>query len=130
MVKSLSPGATLLAGNANCLVQAAEISSDGGTFWEVQYHPELTLAEIAAALRRQYEDLLQQGVAPARMRRANTPPCSMVAGARAGASSYVFFGFETDTALASYLFVVIDWAIWSELEGFRVRRPELCRQPD
>ena len=40
--------------------------------------------------------------------------------------SYVFFGFETDTALASYLFAVIDRAIRSELEGFRMRRPELA----
>jgi hypothetical protein len=40
--------------------------------------------------------------------------------------SYVFFGFGTDTALASYLFAVIDRAIRSELEGFRMRRPELA----
>ena len=40
--------------------------------------------------------------------------------------SYVFFGFDTDTALASYLFAVIDRAIRSELEGFRSRRPELA----
>ena len=40
--------------------------------------------------------------------------------------SYVFFGFDTDTALASYLFAVIDQAMRSELEGFRVRRPELA----
>ncbi len=39
--------------------------------------------------------------------------------------SYVLFGFETDTTLASYLFAVIDRAIRSELEGFRMRRPEL-----
>lgn len=63
LVETLPPGATLLAGNAVCPVQAAEIRLDGGTFWGVQYHPELTLAEIAAAMRRQSEDLLQQGVA-------------------------------------------------------------------
>ncbi len=40
--------------------------------------------------------------------------------------SYVFFGFDTDTALASYLFAVIDRAIRSELDGFRMRRPELA----
>ena len=39
---------------------------------------------------------------------------------------YVFFGFETDTTLASYLFAMIDRAIRSELEGFRMRRPELA----
>ncbi|MGI4793548.1 MAG: type 1 glutamine amidotransferase [Janthinobacterium lividum] len=63
LVESLPPGATLLAGNTICPVQAVEICLDGGTFWGVQYHPELTLAEIAGAMRRQSEDLLQQGVA-------------------------------------------------------------------
>lgn len=63
LVESLPPGATLLAGNAICPVQAVEICLDGGTFWGVQYHPELTLAEIAGAMRRQSEDLLEQGVA-------------------------------------------------------------------
>ncbi len=32
---------------------------------------------------------------------------------------YVFFGFETDTALAAYLFAVIGRAIGTELSGFR-----------
>ncbi|MGI4795347.1 MAG: type 1 glutamine amidotransferase [Janthinobacterium lividum] len=63
LVESLPSGATLLAGNAICPVQAVEICLAGGTFWGVQYHPELTLAEIAGAMRRQSEDLLQQGVA-------------------------------------------------------------------
>ena len=63
LVESLPFGATLLAGNAICPVQAVEICLDGGTFWGVQYHPELTLAEIAGAMRRQSKDLLQQGVA-------------------------------------------------------------------
>lgn len=40
--------------------------------------------------------------------------------------SYVFFGFKTDAALASYLFAVIDRAIRSELDGFRSRRSELA----
>ena len=39
---------------------------------------------------------------------------------------YVFFGFETDTALAAYLFQVIDRAIRTELEGFRVGHPTLA----
>ena len=38
---------------------------------------------------------------------------------------YVFFGFETDTALAAYLFTVIDRAIKSELLGFRQTRKSL-----
>ncbi|NPD69066.1 type 1 glutamine amidotransferase [Lichenicola cladoniae] len=62
-VETLPPGASLLAGNAICPVQAVEIRLDRGIFWGVQYHPELTLAEIAAAMRRQSDDLLQQGVA-------------------------------------------------------------------
>lgn len=35
--------------------------------------------------------------------------------------NYIFFGFETDTALAAYLFAVIERAISTELSGFRKR---------
>ncbi len=57
------PGdATALAGNAICPIQAAEIRFDGGIFWGVQYHPELNLAEISAAIRRQSDDVLDQGL--------------------------------------------------------------------
>ncbi len=38
---------------------------------------------------------------------------------------YVFFGFETDAALACYLFTVIDRAMATELSTFRLARPEL-----
>ncbi len=62
-VSTLPAGATLLAGNAVCPIQAAEIRFDGGVFWGVQYHPELNLAEIAAAIRRQSDDVLDQGFA-------------------------------------------------------------------
>ncbi len=62
-VEALPEGATLLAGNAVCPVQAAEIRWGGGVFWGVQYHPELDLGEIAAALRRQSEDVVEQGAA-------------------------------------------------------------------
>ena len=48
-MESLPPGATLLATNAVTAVQAAEIRSGRGTFWGVQYHPEISLAEVAAA---------------------------------------------------------------------------------
>lgn len=54
-----------LAFNAESL-QAAEIRLDGGVFWGVQYHPELTLAEIAAAIRREADDLVQEGFADSR----------------------------------------------------------------
>ena len=62
-VEALPQGAILLASNATTRVQAAEIRHDRGIFWGVQYHPELSLAEIAAALRRQSGDLLEHGLA-------------------------------------------------------------------
>lgn len=63
MVTRLPAGATLLAGNRLCPVQAAEIRFAGGVFWGVQYHPELTLQEIAVAMRRQSDDIIEQGLA-------------------------------------------------------------------
>jgi GMP synthase-like glutamine amidotransferase len=62
-VDALPPGSILLAGNAVTPVQAAEIRFDGGTFWGVQYHPELSLEEIASALRHQAADLVAAGLA-------------------------------------------------------------------
>ena len=38
---------------------------------------------------------------------------------------YIFFGFETDTALAAYLFAVINRAIVTEATGFRRVNPRL-----
>ncbi len=62
-VACLPPGATLLASNAVTTVQAVEIRHDRGVFWGVQYHPELALGEIAAALERQADDLVEAGLA-------------------------------------------------------------------
>lgn len=62
-VEALPKGGVLLATSSTTGVQAAEIVHDGGTFWGVQYHPELSLAEIAAALRRQADDLVEAGLA-------------------------------------------------------------------
>lgn len=62
-VERLPEGATLLASNAVTRVQAVEIRCDRGTFWGVQYHPEITLEEVAAALRRQADDLVEHGLA-------------------------------------------------------------------
>ena len=59
-VAVLPDGATILAGTRTTPVQAVEIRRGAGLFWGVQYHPELSLAEIAAALRRQADDLLDQ----------------------------------------------------------------------
>lgn len=62
-VATLPEGATLLAGNAVTEVQAVEIRYDGGVFWGTQYHPELSLREVAAALRRQSDDLIEHELA-------------------------------------------------------------------
>jgi hypothetical protein len=40
-------------------------------------------------------------------------------------SRYVFFGFETDTALATYLFAVIDRALLTETGAFKRSNPQL-----
>jgi GMP synthase-like glutamine amidotransferase len=62
-VETLPEDATLLASNGVSRVQAAEIRHDGGTFWGVQYHPELAPGEIAVALRRQAAALVEAGLA-------------------------------------------------------------------
>lgn len=62
-VETLPDGATLLASNGVTQVQAAEIRYDRGVFWGVQYHPELALGEIAVALRRQVDSLIEAGLA-------------------------------------------------------------------
>jgi GMP synthase (glutamine-hydrolysing) len=62
-VECLPEGAALLATNGVTAVQAAEIRHGCGVFWGVQYHPELPLDEIAAAVRRQAGDLIEQGFA-------------------------------------------------------------------
>lgn len=62
-VSSLPPGALLLASNPVTKVQAAEIRCGDGVFWGVQYHPEISLAEVAAALRREADSLVESGLA-------------------------------------------------------------------
>lgn len=64
-VEALPDGAILLATNGVSVVQAAEIRVGPGVFWGVQYHPELSLTEVAAALRRQASDLVECGLARA-----------------------------------------------------------------
>ncbi len=54
---------TGLAGNAASSVQAAEIRCGPGTFWGVQYHPELPLEDIAQSIRRQAAGLVERGLA-------------------------------------------------------------------
>lgn len=62
-VDRLPEGATVLAQAEGTPVEAAEIRSGNGVFWGVQYHPEITVAEIAASLRRQSADLIEEGLA-------------------------------------------------------------------
>jgi GMP synthase (glutamine-hydrolysing) len=62
-VDSLPPGGVPLAHNDMGL-QAAEIKfKNGGSFWGVQYHPEYSLAEAAAMVRRYAEVLIRDGLA-------------------------------------------------------------------
>ena len=61
-VASLPPNSTPLAHNDMGL-QAAEIRlKSGASFWGVQYHPEYSLAEIAAMARRYGEVLIRDGL--------------------------------------------------------------------
>jgi GMP synthase (glutamine-hydrolysing) len=62
-VERLPDGAVALAGNRVTAVQAAEIRYGNGVFWGVQYHPELPLSDVAAALRRQSDELMKAGFA-------------------------------------------------------------------
>ena len=60
-VETLASGTTVLATNAQSDVQAAEIRIDGATAWAVQYHPEFSLADMAAIMRRYGRRLLNEG---------------------------------------------------------------------
>jgi GMP synthase (glutamine-hydrolysing) len=65
-VETLPPSAVLLAENGVTTVQAAEIRFERGVFWGVQYHPEIGLDEVAGALRRQADGLVESGLARGR----------------------------------------------------------------
>ena len=56
-------GMTVVARTRTTPVQAAEIRCGQGVHWGVQYHPELTPGEIAGALRRSAQGLLEEGLA-------------------------------------------------------------------
>lgn len=62
-VARLPDNSIWLCANATTEVQAAEIRCGEGIFWGVQYHPEISLFEVAAALRRQCDDLVEHGLA-------------------------------------------------------------------
>lgn len=63
VVTRLPAGALSLAANPDTPIEAAEIRHGRGTFWGVQYHPELSLSEIAASTVHQAEDVIDQGLA-------------------------------------------------------------------
>ncbi|MCJ8140890.1 glutamine amidotransferase-related protein [Falsirhodobacter halotolerans] len=63
VVTRLPPGARLLASNPDTPVEAVEIRHGTGLFWGVQYHPELSLREIAASLCHQGDEVIAQGLA-------------------------------------------------------------------
>lgn len=48
-VQALPEGAVLIAGNAHSPVQAMAYEINGVDFWGAQYHPEMTMADIARA---------------------------------------------------------------------------------
>jgi len=60
-VETLAPGTTVLATNAQSEVQSAEIKAEGGTAWCVQYHPEFTLGDMAAIMRRYGRRVVSEG---------------------------------------------------------------------
>jgi GMP synthase (glutamine-hydrolysing) len=60
-VEVMAPGTTVLAENGMSAVQAAEITVDGATAWGVQYHPEFSLGDMAAIVRRYGSRLMKEG---------------------------------------------------------------------
>ena len=60
-VETLAPGTTVLAANAQSDVQAAEIVVDGAVAWGTQYHPEFSLGDMAAIVRRYGSRLMREG---------------------------------------------------------------------
>jgi GMP synthase (glutamine-hydrolysing) len=59
-VETLAPNMQVLALNAVSAVQAAEVTVNGCTAWGVQYHPEYSLADIAASFRRHGKRLVEE----------------------------------------------------------------------
>jgi GMP synthase (glutamine-hydrolysing) len=59
-VETLAPNMQVLALNAFSAVQAAEVKVNGCTAWGVQYHPEYSLADIAASFRRHGKRLIEE----------------------------------------------------------------------
>jgi GMP synthase (glutamine-hydrolysing) len=60
-VETLAPDTSVLALNSMAGVQAAEIRRNGMVAWGVQYHPEYSLQELAAIVRRTGMKLVDEG---------------------------------------------------------------------
>ncbi len=60
-VETLAADTIVLALNAMAGVQAAEIRCNGTVAWGVQYHPEYSLKELAAIVRRTGVRLVEEG---------------------------------------------------------------------
>ena len=61
-IATLPPDVSVLAGNGMSAVQAVEIRHDRGVFWGVQYHPEYSVNDVAATLRRYGSLLVEEGL--------------------------------------------------------------------
>jgi GMP synthase (glutamine-hydrolysing) len=60
-VETIPPDTSVLALNAMAGVQAAELRRNGTVAWGVQYHPEYSLQELAAIVRRTGTKLVEEG---------------------------------------------------------------------
>jgi GMP synthase (glutamine-hydrolysing) len=60
-IVTLPPGTIVTATNAMSQIQAAEIRVGESVFWGVQYHPEYSLGEVAAVVRRYGQILVDDG---------------------------------------------------------------------
>lgn len=60
-VDTLAPGMQVLAANTVSQVQAAEIRLNGSAAWGVQYHPEYSLHDMAATVRRYGKRMVDDG---------------------------------------------------------------------
>lgn len=63
-VESVAPGTQVLSTNLTSAVQSAEIRVGEAVAWGTQYHPEYTLGDIAATLRRYGKTLVDDGFFP------------------------------------------------------------------
>jgi GMP synthase (glutamine-hydrolysing) len=63
-VESVAPGTQVLSTNLMSAVQSAEVRCGEAIAWGVQYHPEYTLGDIAATLRRYGKTLVDEGFFP------------------------------------------------------------------